>query len=341
MCGIINRTQVMLICLSLCTALSAQTPQIVPPSPLNLEGLEAAGVGTEGLHILRLTVTADGKTDDVEVVGGFTNPQARQFLVDLASQWRYEPGTVGGQATTFFNQEYIVRHYLSTEAVISPLAQEKLVEVSELMLRAEQGKALRELDRLISRDLVTVLDYALAHDILSNIHLDGQRLFEALAASKVATMSRVNSAGNREFLLPAEMLETALRKRFMLAAAVHHYAEALQVIEILEQAFSLADDDPILAQAAELQATLDSPQAIALLGKIVDDHWSYQPARRIFTITDVDGRLRRIEVRCELGNAELEYEAGVDWTLPASLGKCRLDFKGREGTTFTIHEFAE
>lgn len=339
--GTINSIIAGFSCLCLCATLNAQTPEIIPPRPLNLEGLEAAGVGVEGLHILRLTVTAEGKTDDVEVVGGFTNPQARQFLLDLASRWRYEAGTVDGKATTFLNQEYVVRHYLSTEAVISPLAQEKLVAVGELMLSAEQDKAQRELDRLIRRDLVTVLDYALAHDILSNIHLDGQRLFEAHEASKVATMSRLNSAGNREFLLPPEMLETALRKRFMLAAALHHYAEALQAFDVLEQAFSLSDDDPIREQANELQTVLDSPQAIALLGKIVDAQWVYQPARRIFTVTDVEGRLRSIDVRCELGNAELQYEAGVDWTLPASLGQCRLGFRGRNGTTFTVHEFAE
>ena len=31
----------------------------------------------------------------------------------------------------------------------------------------------------------------------------------------------------------------------------------------------------------------------------------------------------------------------VDWTLPASLGKCSLDFAGDDGTTFTIYEFKE
>src|SRR5690606_33661382 len=100
-------------------------------------------------------------------------------------------------------------------------------------------------------------------------------------------------------------------------------------------------DDPIRAQAQEFQAALDSPEPAVLLAKIVEDQWSYQAARRIFTVTDVDGRLSRINVRCELGNVELKYEEGVDWTLPESLGACTLDFIGRDDTTFTVYEFAE
>ena len=326
-----------------CTSSLAQGIEsvFVSPSPVEVTGLDAVGAGTEGLHRVRVTVKADGSAADVEVLGGFTNSQARNFLVQMVRAWTFVPGSVDGQPVDFFNQEYVIRNYLAEELLLSEEANTKLAEIGTLVAEGDHDKALRETRRLIDRDAVTVLDYTIAHEIMTDIYMAMDMPFEALEASQVATMSRVNLLGEKEYLLPEQVLEQALRKRLLLALAVQQLAEADRVTAILDEDLAIGADDPVREVALQLDAALASTDPLVSQAKIVDKSWSYQPARRIFTVADLDGRLQDIQVRCQRGNIELDYEEGVDWTIPDSLGDCSLDFNGRKGTRFTIYEFAE
>ena len=326
-----------------CTSSLAQGAErvLVPPTPVEVTGLDAVGAGTEGLHRVRLTVKADGSAADVEVLGGFTNPQASNFLVQMVKGWTFEPGSVNGEPADFFNQEYVIRNYLAEELLLSEEANEKLAEIGTLVTEGDHDKALRETRRLIDRDAVTVLDYTIAHEILTDIYMAMDMPFEALEASQIATMSRINLLGEKEYLLPEQILEQALRKRLLLALTVQQLAEAARVATILDQDLAIGADDPVREVALELDTALASADPLVSQAKIVDKSWSYQPARRIFTVADLDGRLQEILVRCQRGNIELDYEEGVDWTLPDSLGECSLNFNGRKGTRFTVYEFAE
>lgn len=324
-----------------CATVLAQQADLVPPVPDEVPGLDAAGMGTEGLHVVRFTVKADGSTDDVEIIGGFTNAQAKTFLAQMVRGWTFTPGTVNGEPADFFNQEYVIRNYLAEELILSEEANAKLAEINELVAQGEHDKAVRETRRLIEREAVTALDYTIAHEILTGIYMAMDMPFEALEASQVATMSRTNLIGEKEYLLPDQMLDLALRKRLMLSLAVQQTAEAERVISILETDLRIPADDPVREVAGELRTALESAEPLVAQAMIVDKQWSYKPARRIFTVANIDGSLKEIQVRCQRGNIELQYEADVDWTIPDSLGDCTLDIAGKNGTRFTLYEFAE
>ena len=313
-----------------------------PPQPISLTGAETPAFGTEALHKVRFTVLADGTTDDVEVVGGFTTPFAKQFVSQSVSEWTFTPGTENGEPVDFYNQEFVIRAQLPEDFTISSNTEEKLKEATKLTEEGKFDRATRMLNRSISNNgLVTTFDYALTHEMLSSIYMAMDDPFRALETSKIATMSRTSSTGETEFILPPEVLETALRKRFLLAASVSQNSEALHAFETLNANFEIPADDPIIAQAEEIKVQIDSPDPLGMLAKITDKVWSYEPVRSVFTVTNVDGRLRKINVRCERKNLELDYEEGVDWTLPESFGKCILDFEGRNDTQFTVYEFSE
>jgi hypothetical protein len=75
------------------------------------------------------------------------------------------------------------------------------------------------------------------------------------------------------------------------------------------------------------------------LGKLPEKgEWTYPLSRRVFTLADVKGKIDTITARCERKDQKLKYQDNQDWALPASWGKCVLDFEGKEGTTFTLYE---
>jgi len=165
--------------------------------------------------------------------------------------------------------------------------------------------------------------------------------FAALEASKLSTLSSINARGEEEFFLTDDVLRSALYKRTVLAMLVSQHQLALDSYQLLQAREPMPADDKIHEQIKTVIAALESPEPRALRAQIVEDRWTFTPARRIFTVANVEGKLDRINARCQRRDLELEYQKDVDWTLPATLGSCVLDFEGRDGTTFVVYEFAE
>jgi len=58
-----------------------------------------------------------------------------------------------------------------------------------------------------------------------------------------------------------------------------------------------------------------------------------------FTIADVLGEVRKLEVECAEGSQEIDYQSGVDWTVPSGWSSCMLQVAAKKGTTFRLYEF--
>jgi hypothetical protein len=63
------------------------------------------------------------------------------------------------------------------------------------------------------------------------------------------------------------------------------------------------------------------------------------PARRAFTVANVEGEVSAVDFRCDRRVIRLAYQAGNEWQIPASWGDCALRFLGSEGATFAVIEF--
>jgi hypothetical protein len=323
------------------SARAADAPVQVQPVPLAQEGRVIPGFGNEGLIVTRYTVKADGTTDDIEIVGGFTNPFYENAIKDAIAKWTFTPGTVNGAPADFLNQEYAFRVKISEQLASSPDFQEEYEKLNVAVTEQDFDDARKIVRNMLRQKVHTVLDYAVANQELSKIEVQAEDLFAALEAVKKATLGNVDQAGAMEYMLTPQLLEGALRQQLILAAGIHQHGEVLRTWETLNANFTIPADDRLHAVVAASQQKVDSPDPLPALGKIINDEWTYQPVHRIFTVADIAGELDTITARCEHRNLELEYQPDVDWTLPAAVGKCMLDFEGDDGTTFTIYEFKE
>lgn len=61
--------------------------------------------------------------------------------------------------------------------------------------------------------------------------------------------------------------------------------------------------------------------------------------RQTFTITDVVGEIRRLTVECGEGRERMDYEAGVEWTLPSGWRNCTLQVTAKRESKFRLYEF--
>ena len=83
------------------------------------------------------------------------------------------------------------------------------------------------------------------------------------------------------------------------------------------------------------------PYDAELLFEVImgNDAWQHPLTQRTFTIADVSGEIRKLEFDCAQGNERIDYEMGVDWTLPANRTDCVLQVDAKKGTTFRLYEF--
>jgi hypothetical protein len=363
----------------LSAAALAQDPVFVAPQPTQQDGRFMPGFGSEGLIRVRYTVKADGSTDDVEVLGGLTNQFYDQMVSQSDANWTFTPGSINGEAADFLNQELVLALRIDPNAPppamgrggrggpppppaegaagapvfvdpaqrppiplgLSPDVKEDFDKITALVAAQDFEAALKETDKALRRDLRTVLDYTLMHEMKSSVLMAMNQPLPALDSSMRATISSINARGEQEFFLTDEALKAALYKKFLLAMLVSQNKLAWETYELLQSRAPMPADDKIHEQAQAVKARLDSPEPLGLQAQITEDAWSYSPARRIFTVTNVEGKLKQINARCQRRNLELEYQEGVDWTLPASLGDCVLDFEGSDDTKFAVYEFAE
>jgi hypothetical protein len=224
---------------------------------------------------------------------------------------------------------------------LTPAVKEQVDAISALLAAKDYKKALSEIDKALRRDVGTVFDYSLLNELKTTALMASNEAFAALESSKLSTLSSINARGEEEFFLTDDILRSALYKRFVLAMAVSQNQLALDTYELLQARVPMPADDKIHEQVKAVIAALESPEPRALRAQIVEDRWTFTPARRIFTVANVEGKLDRINARCQRRDLELEYQPDVDWTLPDTLGSCELDFEGRDGTSFVVYEFVE
>jgi len=332
---------------SLSTIVAAQeaapAPVFVNPVPLMQEGRAFPGTGNEGVITARYTVKADGTTADVEILGGFTNPFYEDIIRKNIAAWTFNPGTVNGEARDFFNQEYTFKVRVSDTLAISPAIQAALEPIRQSIAAKDFATARDTINEMLAKEVHSVLDFALMNEMMVTAQMGLGDPFAALAASKLATLSSPGLAGGTEYNLTPELLDGALKQQVALAATVRQQGEVLNAWQQLDAISDAPADAKLDEWIATARQQLESPDPLLQLGKIVaNGHWEHVPSRRIFTVADVrEGSLNKVVAHCARRTLELEYQEGVDWTLPPTFGDCKLDFLGSNGTLFTVYEFAQ
>lgn len=130
-----------------------------------------------------------------------------------------------------------------------------------------------------------------------------------------------------------------------LAAEDEQLLEALARLMTLDQAMAERGGSRGAAAASGERGASDAealPYDAASVtdARIGDERWSHELTQRTFTIAHVHGEVRAVEIECGARSAQLEYEAGVEWTLPDAWEGCRLLVDAAPSTALSLYEFA-
>ena len=125
-----------------------------------------------------------------------------------------------------------------------------------------------------------------------------------------------------------------------LATTDEQLKQAVASLGQAQMAYRLSVGNTTLSR--QVSATLGKlPYDAELLFEVTmgNDPWQHRLTHRTFTIADVFGEIRKLEVECAEGSERIDYEIGVDWTVPSDRSACVLQVHAKKGTTFRLYEF--
>jgi hypothetical protein len=67
--------------------------------------------------------------------------------------------------------------------------------------------------------------------------------------------------------------------------------------------------------------------------------WSHPLTESTFTIANVAGEVRSVDLQCAQGERPIQYQEGVDWTVPSGWTGCTLIVGAAPATMFNFYEF--
>ena len=133
---------------------------------------------------------------------------------------------------------------------------------------------------------------------------------------------------------------SVLNKRLKLAIELNQFKSAL---DIYQQLTGLEQSKPYLETyqrlMSQISTLIDSPKDFAVAGDIKDrDYWHYDLVRNEFSITDIQGQLNKMDVRCANKRHVYTIENNNTWKIPESWKSCSLLIYGDDNSRFTLVE---
>jgi hypothetical protein len=121
-----------------------------------------------------------------------------------------------------------------------------------------------------------------------------------------------------------------------LAQAVLRFGEAQRALAATEETranLTLSREVP----AEERDFALGAQHVFEV--RVGKQEWVHALAERTFTIASVTGDIRRMDLDCAENDQRLEYQEGVDWTVPEHWQGCVVVIDAKRNTTFMLFEF--
>ena len=293
----------------------------------------------QGWVVLNYVVTDDGRVIEPVVEQSSGSRAFEDAAVYTVKSWRYEPARMNGEPVQQCKTK--VRIAFAIQGAQDKVSRKFYIRYRKMEETLEAGDietASAELDTALQGEGMTLAEMSWLWALEARIAgMRGDKEGQ-LAALRRAT------AGASEWVTE-DLLAGLLMTKTALELETGDFSAAMQSYDELRSTGSddTAQLEPFIEQVNALVASDDPFFAEARIGdnpncETCESQWQYRPLRRSIEITDVDGELGDLELRCEWQRFVDQAREGVTWNIPESWGDCSLVVRGETGSTFKLFE---
>jgi hypothetical protein len=260
---------------------------------------------------------------------------------------------VNGQAIETRGHRMPFRFAVGTKPAVgvTPEFAREVRKVVELASKKDFAGAHFHAEWMLAEKTRLLYEFAALKATMANTYADIGEVHTALAASREATTRSSMSLeeyvpggpfprnSEKNYVLSRGVTSALLRLRFRLDASLGFMLDAANAYAELQGLGDLAADDPFIGYGNQVIDALTSGKDLVGKARLGDKGtWTHVLYRDSFTLADINGKVESLYLQCAGRSRQIPFVPDVDWSVPASWGRCGVVFAGNPGSTFTIIE---
>ena len=290
-------------------------------------------------------VSKDGKVTDAMIEDSSGSEDIERSAVAAVRQWVFKPATRDGEPVEHPMTRTVIKFQIDGRSGATKQFMSKFKEINGALAAADVPKA---------EQLLTNLEGEERHTLYEDAWYSWLR-YNVLKATKTADPEELMSSLSRavgyevEYLTP-DVLLVANYQLFVLRVQDNDLGGALEVLERLKRsktAKKSQDYERLMSaldeNAKKMQAAVAGPAPLLASAHVgTHDYWVHPLMRRSFALSEIQGELEALEVRCKHHNVSYApVTVQHTWTVPSSWEKCGVYVHGTPGASFKFYEYPD
>jgi TonB family protein len=296
--------------------------------------------GREAWVHITYCIDEAGNVQNIAILDSVGNDRFDKAAIETVEQWKFEPARQNGQPVWQSRNNILVNFALEGE---ERGASKKFVT------------KFRQLGRLIDNDELETADkwFWTVYETYDLNMYELAKLWSQRVRyeSKIGDLYKLDLALHRATASHGDWIDKEsyldlLAMRVTVELRLGKYREARNSYD--ELIIGAGDDAEVVIAMRptfeKLQAIIDGDQILKVSAEVrargecayCNNSWDFMPVRNDFTLSNINGTLGSIDMRCDNKRFESDVLEMVEWHIPDSWGTCYVQIFGDPGTTFDV-----
>mgnify|MGYP003915161777 CR=1 FL=1 len=296
--------------------------------------IQAARESREGWAKFSFIIEKDGSVSNIVVGETSGSRDMTREGIRALKQWKYEPAMIDGKPVQQCNNTVQLDFRMSDNSRRS--VSKRFRSRYKKAMKAIQNNKFEE----ANTHLAAIKQFKNTNITEHNYYQLASLLLSEKLGNKQQQLHHIYQISHRGDYLNNELKLTLLQKKFALEVDSNKLFNAFNTYNQLAK-HPLADTYLPKYQKVldKIKHHIDQGDTISIQGNILDsEYWSHTLIGNQFSISDIEGNLTTLDVRCKTKHHKYTFEANNTWTLPESWKNCRVLVYGEDNAKFTLLE---
>ncbi len=305
--------------------------RIAPKYPI-----KAAREGREGWARLSFVIDENGDVSNVLVIESSGSKDLTQSAVKAAKLWKYKPAMENGKAiqqcVNSIQMDFRMGDAEAATTGVSRKFISKYKKARQALVEKNYDEVEKQLALLYKNRYLHLSESNYLHILSADYAKEKADKPEQLSHLSLVAMS-LGSLSSASHQL------SVLYQTFNLQIELNKFQSAFATYEKL---IALPEAKPYLNQLSAVMAKVENvisgDKNLIITADIKKDYWWSDLVRNEFTLTDVEGSLHTLDIRCANKRHVFTIEEDSSWKIPKSWENCSIYVYGETNTSFKLVE---
>lgn len=297
--------------------------------------------GRQGWVQVNYVIGTDGRVVDPVIEDSSGSRFFEGAALRSMENWRFEPATWNGEPVEQCHTQAMITFVIDPTPIGgSRKFVRRYRDINELLNEGKLDEAESLIDEMSDKWKLTV--YEVSRTWMLRGLLAGKQGNDALQLKSFR-----RAAASKGRWIEEDVYRALLERIVALELKARDISAALRAFQALRAAGGEGEMfDRLEEVIARVRDNISSDQLLAVPATLTaarqcefcEADWQHTLLRRQFEFHEVEGKLGKMEIRCDYQRVVDEAREGVSWKLPESWGDCNVIVFGEADTKFTLLE---